>query len=305
MKKFLSCALALFLVFQCSGAAFALENNNQQDEYYYEQETSVGETALSIIDSSEAVKYFQDIQVMTGYELVSATTKSVYVMETVADNGEIIDSHLMNKKEVAEYKEKLATNQTLLNSTRANTEVGSGDQTHQGNKLSIHLVVYKDSSTNYYAYGTADWENGVYISGVNGPDVGYDFIALSWGGDGELKSTASNTSISGEYQYEKGNIDFSTSKSDSYKGYCWQFDEITGFPKYFADYIDCYAKISKTYSASKGKETNVKLTYIHTYQSNVGSISFTGGTSGAAAGVSLSSCANQWQIEVDVSGIKY
>ena len=35
--------------------------------------------------------------------------------------------------------------------------------------IPIFLVVYKDSSRNYYAYGTADWENGVYSGGINGP----------------------------------------------------------------------------------------------------------------------------------------
>ena len=63
-------------------------------------------------------------------------------------------------------------------------------------------------------------------------------------------------------------------------------------------YIDCYAKLQKTYSTYKGKETNIRLTYIHTYQSTVGSISFQGGSSGVAAGVSLSRCDKQWQIEI-------
>ena len=49
----------------------------------------------------------------------------------------------------------------------------------------------------------------------------------------------------------------------------------------------------------------LRMTYIHTYQSAVGSISFSGGSSGAAASVSLSSCDKQWQIEIDVPGIYY
>lgn len=168
-------------------------------------------------------------------------------------------------------------------------------------KLSIFLVVYKDSSRNYYAYGTADWENGVYSGGINGPAAGYDFLAITWGGGGELKNT--DRSISGAYQYNQGNISFSRAQSDTYCGYCWQFNETKG--AYFADYIDCYAKLQKTYSTYKGKETNIRLTYIHTYQSTVGSISFQGGSSGVAAGVSLSRCDKQWQIEIDVPGIYY
>ena len=73
-------------------------------------------------------------------------------------------------------------------------------------------------------------------------------------------------------QYNRRNISFSRAQSDTYCGYCWQFNETKG--AYFADYIDCYAKLQKTYSTYKGKETNIRLTYIHTYQSTVGSISF-------------------------------
>lgn len=63
--------------------------------------------------------------------------------------------------------------------------------------------------------------------------------------------------------------------------------------------------IKQGLQGGKTKETNIRLTYVHTYQSTVGSISFQGGSSGVAAGVSLSSCDKQWQIEVDVPGIYY
>lgn len=230
---------------------------------------------------------------MTSYEIVSATKQTVYVIDTLNSRGEVYNSRLMTAAEVLQYKSDLML--------KGNTWVGEDGETHQGGKLSIFLVVYKDSSRNYYAYGTADWKNGVYSGGINGPAAGYDFLAITWGGGGELKNT--DRSISGAYQYNQGNISFSRAQSDTYCGYCWQFNETKG--AYFADYIDCYAKLQKTYSTYKGKETNIRLTYIHTYQSTVGSISFQGGSSGVAAGVSLSSCDKQWQIEIDVPGIYY
>lgn len=59
-------------------------------------------------------------------------------------------------------------------------------------------------------------------------------------------------------------------------------------------------------NAVKGKKTNVKFTYIHTYTKVGGSISFTADTNKLlACGISLSSTEKQWQIEVDVPGLSY
>lgn len=293
-KRILSLLLALVLVMQFGIVAFAEESNRETSaDYYSEQETKTGKEALSVIDIERVAKHYADVQEKNGYEVVSATKQTVYVIDTLNDRGEVYNSRLMIVTEALQYKSDLKL--------KGNTWVGEDGETHQGGKLSIFLVVYKDSSRNYYAYGTADWENGVYSGGINGPAAGYDFLAITWGGGGELKNT--DRSISGAYQYNQGNISFSRAQSDTYCGYCWQFNETKG--AYFADYIDCYAKLQKTYSTYKGKETNIRLTYIHTYQSTVGSIPFQGGSSGVAAGVSLSRCDKQWQIEIDVPWIYY
>ncbi len=293
-KRILSLVIALVFVMHSGIVAFAEESNSTPSkEYYSEQETKTGKEALSVIDITRISDRYADIQAKNGYDIVSVAKQTVYVIDTINNKGEIYNSRLMTEDEVLQYK----SNSTL----NGDTWVGEDGETHQGGKLSIYLVVYKDSSRNYYAYGTADWENGVYSGGINGPSSGYDFLAITWGGGGELKN--SDNSISGSYQYEQGSISFSKAQSDTYCGYCWQFNETKG--AYFADYIDSYAKLQKTYSTYRGKETNIRLTYVHTYQSTVGSISFQGGSSGFAAGVSLSSCAKQWQIEIDVPEIYY
>ena len=235
--------------------AFAEESNRETTtDYYSEQETKSGKEALSVIDNERVAEHYADIQEKNGYEVVSATKQTVYVIDTLNNGGEVYNSRLMTAAEVSQYKSDLML--------KGNTWVGEDGETHQGGKLSIFLVVYKDSSRNYYAYGTADWKNGVYSGGINGPAAGYDFLAITWGGGGELKNT--DRSISGAYQYNQGTISFSRAQSDTYCGYCWQFNETKG--AYFADYIDCYAKLQKTYSTYKGKATNIRLTYIHTYQ---------------------------------------
>ena len=181
-KRILSLLLALVLVMQFGIVAFAEESNRETSaDYYSEQETKTGKEALSVIDIERVAKHYADVQEKNGYEVVSATKQTVYVIDTLNDRGEVYNSRLMIVTEALQYKSDLKL--------KGNTWVGEDGETHQGGKLSIFLVVYKDSSRNYYAYGTADWENGVYSGGINGPAAGYDFLAITWGGGGELKNT--------------------------------------------------------------------------------------------------------------------
>jgi hypothetical protein len=186
----------------------------------------------------------------------------------------------------------------------ASSAIGSDQETYA--KLTIYLTVYENSDGTYQAYSSADWVNtSTGTGGSDWPATGLDFISLTWGGGGELKTVSK--AASGYYQFSQGSISFSRAQSDSYSGYCWQFNDIKPalLTNYYADVINANVKIKKTYSTVQNKETNVKFTYIHTYQSTTGSISISGGTSGAAAGISLSSTPNKWQIEIDVPGVKY
>ncbi len=198
----------------------------------------------------------------------------------------------MNKKEVELYQKGKLCSKSV------------GDDSENHGTLDLYLVVYEDSNHVYRCYGNADWDMEFSWSGETIPATGKDFIAFTWGGNGELKQKTK--SFSGKYILG-GNIPYSREKSDSYKGYCWQFDELNYNPHIVdgADYIDTYVKLKKTYSHFKNKETNVKLTYIHTYATVSGSVSFGVSHSGFACGVSLSSCPKQWQIEVEVPGLKY
>jgi hypothetical protein len=307
MKKILGVLLTLLVVCQCVVPAFAKSNTLTLDSsYYMVEESSIGQNSLSVIKNEESVAYFEEIQKTTGYDIVSTATKEVYVIETLDEQGVISESRFMTNDEVDEFSSKVSTGVITADpvSTMSNIYVGEDGGEHQGGKLTISLVVYRDASRNYYAYGTADWYNGIYwaLSGKNIPSIGYDFIGITWGGNGELKNVAK--SFSGIYQYDKGSIPSSKASSDTYAGYVWQFDEKYDLI-YCADYIDVYAKLQKTYSTYKGKETNIKLTYIHTYQETTGAIDIGVDSSGIAGGISLSSCEKQWHLEVDVPGITY
>lgn len=299
-KNLLSFFFVCTVLLQSSVTALASDtHNNLQNTLYCDKVTQTGNSIASIFNNQQIFNYFESIQDTTGFQPVSATRQTVYIIETLDYSGNVVESRLMTNQEVNEYNARVYAGQLT-----GNTWVGEDSEEHQGGKLSIYLVVYKDNNKNYYAYGTADWENGIYFGGENGPSEGYDFIALTWGGDGELKlASSSELSFSGRYQYNQGEIEASRANSDSYSGYCWQFNEKKG--NYFADYIDCSVKLTKTYSTSRGRETNILLTYIHTYEDAQGSISFDAGTSGAAAGVSIANVDRQWQISVEVPGIDY
>ena len=178
-----------------------------------------------------------------------------------------------------------------------------GSRSTKKGKLKVAMCVYKkvvSGYTYYAAYGYADWANGVfYRDGYNLPDAGDDYEALTWGGGGKyLVATGKN--CYGKYQYNKGNILCSLEESDSYRGYCWSFQE-TKYNSWCADYINCWVKL-KAKRKSPKKETNVKFTYIHTWQETTGNISF---SSASVASVSLSSTSKKWRVQLDVPGIKY
>lgn len=302
-KKTITSLLAISMLLVSGVTAFATDSNqldSDNQDYYCIEEIHYGDEALSFISDEDLRNHLASYRT-NDTELYAVAKQTVFVTETLdKTTGRITDSRLMSEAEALAYQ---TTGDIML----LNDWVGDDTEEHQGGKLSLYLVVYVDRYGDYSAYGTADWENGVYSTGENAPAVGMDFMGITWGGDGELEIVNNSDDVSGIYQYDKGNMSFSRADSDSYGGYCWQFEEtIRSWGKlYYADYIDCEVELEKTYTADKGKETNIKLNYIHTYEDTVGTLSFTAGTSGAAGGITLSSVGDQWKIAVDVPGIQY
>lgn len=177
------------------------------------------------------------------------------------------------------------------------------DTTHEGT-LTITLDVFRQENVTFTAYARADWD--AVVTGLSTtPASGKDYIALTWGGDGAL--VQESKSITGSY-YTGKTISFSRAQSDSYGGYCWQFNEVYNpvllVPDWM-EYASATVKLSRTSSTLQGKETAMRITYIHTYQSTTGTISFEPGNSSSPLSVELSSTPQSWQIEVDVPGLNY
>lgn len=280
-KKFLiPCLVSLI----CLGGivnvkADSMISNNLKENYYSEITYYTGDELKNIqpynVESEDGV-------------LVGAVEKTVYVSEKKDDNGNIIDSHLMNEDEVKEYKKSL--------STRDSSHLGN-DSTSRG-RLNILIQLFREGSE-YRAYGNANWAIGAGTA-EQAPASGRDFVALTWGGGNNLVQTSKSLSVT---RHNGSAMSYSQAKADSYKGYCWSFDESTSSGD--MDSLQAIVKIKRVSSALKNLQTSMKFTYIHTYQSTTGSISFSGGTAGSAAGVTLSSTSKKWQIEVDVPGIVY
>lgn len=309
-KKLASVMLVLAMVLGMSGTAWAIEDlpvavENVSPEIYNEENNVCGPEALSIINDNKVFNYFEGIRTTNELEVVGVTEKSVYVSETIGKDQSIIDSHLMSVDEVSAYKAKKVDGG--LSYQGADIEVG--DATDTMYNITIYLVVYKDRYHNYSAYGTATWENIFEIigNGEKNPSRGLDFMALTWGGGGELE--LQNSSFTGYYQVTGDEIESSKAKSDSYSGYCWQFKDVEQFipfgNEYYMKEATCSVDLSKTYVKYLAKKTNIIFTYIHTYEEHTGSVSFTAGSSGLAGEVSLSGTSKSWQLEVDVTGLWY
>lgn len=311
-NKISSFLIALLLLFTTASPVFAaqssFENNNnaskESADYFCIENTFYGEDVIDQLKSKTARDYFHKIETANSYTPYAVSSKEVFVEEKVSIDGTTLDSHLMTNKEVMQYmlhSSKTCSNGTV--ETKGNTYVGSDSENPSKKKLTLYLVVYKDNNRNYYAYGTADWTSNDG-SGEYTPSAGDDFISMTWGSN-KLKCTS--PSVSGMYDDDTA-ISFDKEKSDSYGGFCWSFPEQEKwliFETRYANYIDTYIKLSKVNSTYQKKETNIRMTYIHTYQSTVGSVSFEGGTQGVAATIGLSGCSKWWRLEIDVPNISY
>ncbi len=267
-------------------------------------------------------------------EFVVGATKTVWVKETTDEEGNVTESRLLNKDEVEELRSaadnlNLGTDEdpepTTPDAVIPYRPIGGGGGgnpetligTANGNLylLDISLkVVYNSSTEEYSATGQASWaEQLVWFENeyMAAEESSFDYLAISWGGNGELK--AKSKSISGKYYDGDAAVKFSTAKSDAYAGYVWQFNEKEGF---LGDELEnATANVTLVnVGAKQNKETSVKMTYIHTYDKFNHTPTFSFGVNGDLNGmvtiekgvsVGLETVEDQWQIAIDVPNIEY
>ena len=301
MKKILSAVLTVILLLSMSVSAFAIDAPASADiSSYYCETVYISAEDMTVSPNSEELG-----------TPIGQVVQTVYVKETFTADGVRVESRLMNKQEVDAYKAEIAerlSNGERVHEASDGTRSFPADDTTSRGELTITLTVYDLSCNVYIGRANAQWTNGIWLlpNGEERPDIGKDYLAVTWGGYGEFRQYSKN--ISGNYQHNQGSISFSQAVANSYAGYCWQFDEIkqTLLNNYYADTISANVVIEKTYATLRDRETAMRMTYIHTYDSLSGTIEFSLDTSGvAAAGVSLTTVEDQWQIQVDVAGLMY
>ena len=266
---------------------------------YFEESTARGSNALSIIQNNEMFDYFDAFRQESSFvEVYAVASKAVYINETLDGNGNVADSRLMTRNEVAGLKQELNRGLVLVGS----------DYPPKYKKLTCYLVVYKDNYYDSYdVYTNATWEPfGLYFPGESSPaDKGY--MAITWGGNGEAFACLTK-SFYGTYQNGNNMSSYSLAKSDVYNGYCWQFNETTG--GLFAspmDYANAYVSLGKKYFAYEGKVTNVVYTYVHTWAVFTPTITFQVGFPQLfSLGIDFSTSSTKWwDIQMDVGGLWY
>jgi len=234
-----------------------------------------------------------------GAKLCCIKSCEYYVSETCDKNGNVIDSHVMTNREVAEQKRKM----TKFNAAKTTSSEFLEPDSGSSGKLSMTLSVVKYSNGIYQVLCGAKWNTNSKVGGKNYPDAGNDdYLGITWGGNQAFVSTFKE--CWGKYQNGK-DISFSRAQSDSYKGYCWRFlEKSSGLGSCMRD-LHAEVKLKKKDAKNKKKQTNVKAKYIHTYGSTKGSISFTAGKNNAACGITLSKEKKQWPLELDVKPLYY
>lgn len=245
------------------GVAMA-ETENRNDIVYCET-TVITQDELTAPTTTDK-KLMQNIMKVQeespDLNLVKVVQKEVYLSETYDKDGTVLDSHFMTQKEVENFQ-KNPQSRTIL-----------GDQTEVAGKLTFTATLYDDASNNYYAYATADWENGSWIitDGYDFPAAGKDHIVIAWGGNFKR----ANYQSSGTYQVDGDDIIITTGVNDASRGICWCFDErkTVGYNNYFADEIQTSVKITPKTATNNGRTANIQFIYYHTYENKDLNVSF-------------------------------
>lgn len=113
-------------------------------------------------------------------------SQEYFISESYDIFGNVLDSHLMSVNEVKELNVQDGAQSETDATITKKTKVGS--KSDSKGKLELSFIVMKTSSGQYEATGIAQWTTKSIIGGEFYPDAaGDDFLAITWGGKGELK----------------------------------------------------------------------------------------------------------------------
>ncbi|MDE5722419.1 MAG: hypothetical protein K2I30_06775 [Clostridia bacterium] len=219
-----------------------------------------------------------------------------------------MNSRLLKKSEVEAYKSEQLNANTSELQTSATHSLGTDRESYYA--LSIMLTADYYADFDYYKVaGFCEWDKDYssndtkYVAEKNYED----YVGFTWGGEGTIQGSDYNMR---GYFYDFVNnqvynspLTASRCLTNSFSGVVWQFIEKNQDGKSLT-MGSSYVTLTKI-GELQNKMTNVRYTYIHTYNVVKDSVSLTLNSSGLAGGISLSSAEDQWQIEIDLTGIEY
>lgn len=242
-------------------------------------------------------------------EFVSAATKTVWVSETVHESGAVLDSHLMTKAEIEETEEKYAS-RLKLNMTPK--EIPIGYERQEFYRLTMDFSVTKQSSDadkyTYFLEGWVWWEAGFdwfQVAEKSAEETYFDYVAFTWGGDGALYKT--DDSAVGTY-FNGKSASIGKKLDEPSTGVMWQFHEKDGNlgPELKKSTFTACLDYNEPFQDKKAQS---KMIYVHTYERAIGSINFSAGIDSggvsAAAGVTINTTQDNWQLETSIIGLEY
>lgn len=218
-------------------------------------------------------------------EYVAGVSKKVWVAETRKGNT-VVRSRLMSEEEI----------QSLERSGRA---VASGEDYYT---LALFLKV-TNSNGLYRITAKAVWENFAEYSGKRTADVDFeDILAVTWGGEGYLARQDFNfvgKHANGADVVERRFV------SDGYGAIAWAFVAKTWHYGAMMKYASANVALKSYAEQPVGKQTNVQLTYVHTYLNDDFRVAVGEIGKDIASNVTTSGIANHWQLQLDVAGLIY
>ena len=235
-------------------------------------------------------------------KFVVGVSKSVWVEEKYDENGNTTDSRLLKKAEIDSPDNY--NNNTLATAATVNNDKFYGPVTTAKHRLTIKLTVfYDDSDSQYDITATASWKAELVWGWENdkaAEEDADDVIAITWGGDGNIEAVSD--SISGKYYEDAGDVQFAKEISESSMGFAWVFREKSGF--WGKEMENATANVVLESKSNLGETTNVKMTYVHTYQriSIIDKIEI-----GSDFNIIIDPTIEEyaWQIQLDIRGLNY
>ena len=253
-------------------------------------------------------------------QFVIAAEKTVWVEEIYDENGNVINSTLLSKNALKEYfaeEESAENNSSPKIMPIAKKPITGVEPVDEDDRLleddhgalynlTLYLELKYNQSTDIYSVTSeANWVPNFTLPWKTYHDAEatyMDYWGITWGGNKTLE--AQDFSISGIYERDRGNVNFSRKESDAYAGFIWQFNEQAFWPG--AVMRNGVANVTlKKVGKMSGLHTNATVKYIHTYGSLDTSVTIGVNSSGLAPSITFDTTESAWELELQVDGIKY